>query len=85
MVGRHIFFSDSAKDLPQWLFRHELEHCYQIMREGVILFYAKYFWYSVRHGYKKNPYEIEAYQRQIDPLTTNEEQLLWRLKEGSRK
>lgn len=85
VIGNRILFSAPASEIEPWLLRHELEHAYQQMREGVILFYCKYFYYSIRYGYKKNPYEIEAYQRQTDPLTTNEEQLLWRLKEDSRK
>lgn len=85
VLGRHVFFSMPATDVPNWLFRHELEHVYQQMREGVIRFYLKYFAYSLRHGYKKNPFEIQAYKRQHDPLTTTEEQLLWKLREGSQK
>jgi len=83
VIGRHILFQHPADEIPQWLFRHELEHVYQQMREGVIFFYLKYFYYSLRYGYKNNPFELEAYERQNDPLTTNEEQLLWKLKEGS--
>lgn len=85
VIGRHILFSLPAKDIPQWLFRHELEHAYQIMRYGAFLFYLKYFYYSMRYGYKGNPFEIEAYARQHDPLTTNEEQLLCKLRDVSRR
>jgi hypothetical protein len=85
VIGNTMLFAQPAADVPQWLFRHELEHCYQQMRDGRVLFYLKYFYYSLRYGYKFNPYEVEAYARQHDPLTTNEEQLLWKLKEGSLK
>lgn len=85
VMWNHILFAAPAEDIPQWLFRHELEHVYQQIRDGRVLFYLKYFYYSVRYGYKRNPYEVEAYANQHDPLTTNEEQLLWNLREESQK
>ena len=57
------------------LFRHELEHCYQIQREGVIKFYLSYVWKLIRHtGYKNHPDEVEAYQAQNKKLTKVERQ-----------
>jgi hypothetical protein len=41
--------------------RHELCHLRQIKRDGALLFSARYVWWTIRHGYWKNPYEIEAY------------------------
>ena len=84
-MGSCIKFAEPACDIPRWLFRHELEHAYQQVREGVILFYLKYIYYSVRYGYKANPFEAEAFKKQVLPLTTHEEQLLWKLKDGSPK
>ena len=80
-----VMFAQPFDDIPVWLFRHELEHVYQQIRDGRLRFYLKYFYYSVRYGYKKNPYEVEAYERQHDPLTINEEHLIWKLKEDSIK
>lgn len=85
VIGRNILFSEPGPEIPTWLLRHELEHAYQQIREGRFLFYLKYFVSSLRHGYKNNPFEVEARDRQSQPLTTSEEQLLWRLKEGSPK
>ena len=85
VIGNRILFADPADKVPSWLLRHELEHIYQQTREGIFKFYLKYFWYSLRYGYKKNPFELEAYARQNDPLTQNEEQLLWKLREDSPK
>jgi len=82
VVGRHMFFSQPASIVPQFVFRHELEHLYQAMRDGRFLFYLKYFYYAAKYGYEKNPYEIEARAVATGPLTTNEEQLLWKLREG---
>jgi hypothetical protein len=83
VIGNTVLFADSP--VPKWLFRHELEHAYQQIREGVIRFYLKYFYYSLRYGYQDNPFEVEARARQNDPLTTIEEQLLWKLNEDSTK
>lgn len=45
--------SDSLK-------RHEQAHWQQYERHGLIGFYARYAWYSIRYGYTNNPMEIEA-------------------------
>lgn len=70
-------------EFPEWyearerqLYRHELEHCYQVKRLGILRFYATYLWYQIRYGYKKNPFEVEANEREDTPLTAHEE--LWR-------
>lgn len=42
------------------LLRHERCHLEQIEREGRILFALKYSWWTLRHGYWNNPYEVEA-------------------------
>jgi hypothetical protein len=40
--------------------RHELEHARQIEQYGVIGFYVRYAWYTLRHGYHSNPLEVQA-------------------------
>lgn len=42
------------------LLRHERKHLEQIERDGRIKFAIKYSWWTLRHGYWNNPYEIEA-------------------------
>ena len=42
------------------LVRHEMEHWRQAQQYGVIGFYARYLWYSLRHGYRNNPMEVQA-------------------------
>ena len=42
------------------LLRHERKHLEQIERDGRIKFALKYSWWTLRHGYYMNPYEIEA-------------------------
>ena len=44
----------------QRLLRHERKHLEQIERDGRIKFALKYSWWTLRHGYFMNPYEIEA-------------------------
>ena len=39
---------------------HEEVHASQIRETGWFLYMIKYLWYSIRYGYKGNPYEIEA-------------------------
>ena len=85
VLWNRICFSMPADQIPEWLFRHELEHVYQQIREGRLRFYLKYFYYSLRYGYKRNPFELEAYHNQNIPLQPGEEQALWKLREDSAK
>jgi len=57
-------------------YRHELQHCYQVKRMGVLKFYTSYLWLWIRKGYENHPYELEANERQFDPLTDQEKQWL---------
>lgn len=83
VLWNHICFSMPAENIHPTLFRHELEHVYQQIRDGRVRFYLKYFYYSLRYGYQNNPYELEAYENQHLPLQESEEQALWSLKENS--
>lgn len=71
-----IFFKEKKDDVSGVLYRHELEHIYQVQREGWFKFYLTYIWYSIRHGYQDNPYEIHARAAQNNQLT-QEEYDLW--------
>ena len=42
------------------LIKHEQEHARQIEEHGVIGFYARYLWFTLRHGYRNNPLEEKA-------------------------
>jgi hypothetical protein len=42
------------------LIKHEREHARQIEEHGVIGFYARYLWFTLRHGYRNNPLEEQA-------------------------
>ena len=78
VVWPFMFFKPSPSEVPNTLYRHELEHCYQVKRMGRIKFYASYLWLQMKHGYRNHPYELEAWERQNTPLT--EQEKLWREK-----
>ena len=40
--------------------KHEAVHCRQMEENGWLKFMIKYLCYSMRYGYWKNPYEVEA-------------------------
>ena len=82
VIGKNIMFADDRDNVPMWLFRHELQHAYQQIREGLFLFTVKYFYYQIRYGYQLNPFEIEAREAQTMTLTDYEEKILWKLREG---
>lgn len=67
-----MFFRDKKEDVDDRLFRHEMEHVYQVMREGWWTFYIKYLWRLAKHGYMDNPYEQEARGLEHTPLTHTE-------------
>ena len=71
-----VLFSMGKEDVPLWLFRHEMEHVYQVQRMGWIWFHVKYLYLLVRYGYENHPFELEANERQNDPLTDDEKEIL---------
>lgn len=58
------------------LYRHELQHCYQIKRSGIIKFYVRYVFLNLTKGYLDHPDEIEARQYENEKLTQLEEKWL---------
>ena len=50
--------ADFLKD-ERWL-KHELCHIKQFTTHGYFLFVVKYLWESLRKGYYKNRFEVEA-------------------------
>ena len=70
-----VLFTNSKEDVPDWLFRHELEHIYQIQRMGLMMFYIKYLFLLIKHGYLFHPFEMEAVQTERIPLTDKERTL----------
>lgn len=47
------------------LYKHELVHLYQIKEIGRFKFIILYLFYSIRYGYRKNPFEVEAYRLEV--------------------
>lgn len=70
-----VLFSQAQDIVTNVLFRHELEHVYQIRRDGWIVFYVKYIYFILRYGYENNPYEVEATKMQTKRLTVDERKL----------
>lgn len=62
-LGRTILFNAAHPITPD-LIVHELVHVQQWKNDP--LFALKYCGQWLRHGYKNNPYEVEAYARQAD-------------------
>ncbi len=57
-LGRTIVIHPDA-ELTRRLLRHELAHVRQWRREPVA-FPFRYVWNHLRHGYRDNPYEVDA-------------------------
>ena len=58
------------------LYRHELQHVYQIKQRGILGFYIRYVFLSLVKGYKNHPDEIEARHYENERLTPIEEKWL---------
>ncbi len=70
-----VLFSQPKDQITASLFRHELEHVYQVQRMGWFKFYATYLIHAVKYGYDKIPVEVEASKIQYTPLTEAERKL----------
>jgi len=67
-----MFFRQAKEDVDDRLFRHEMQHVYQVLRMGWWVFYITYLWHLWRDGYARHPYELEAHMVEHDELTTVE-------------
>lgn len=72
VLWKWVFFRHTKDKVSVRLYRHELQHCYQIERLGRFKFYAKYLWQWIRNGYWNHPFEKEARDFQDQPLTPKE-------------
>lgn len=70
-----VCFSDPQDRVPDWLFRHELEHIYQVRRDGWWKFHISYLWQLATVGYQAIQYEIDARRAANTPLTKGEREL----------
>jgi len=61
-IGRLIFIRKNYLDIT--LLAHELVHVLQYNQIGFFKFIYKYLKYNNKYGYRKNPFEIEAYKKQ---------------------
>ena len=58
---------------PEELFKHEFIHVEQVRRMGWFKFYFKWLVENRKTGYKQNKYELEAWERQTEPFTDEEQ------------
>lgn len=64
-LGRIILLHPSATVTPG-LMRHELAHVRQ-WRHRPVTFPIRYAWQHLKHGYRDNPYEVEARGAETGP------------------
>lgn len=67
VIGKTIYLhntttEDFLKD-KCWM-KHELAHIEQYKKHGVLKFLTLYIWYSIKYGYYKNPFEVEAREKE---------------------
>lgn len=65
VIGKTIHLYGASQDEflqnTKWL-KHELCHIKQFQKHGFLFFIVKYLWESIKVGYHKNKYEVEARQ-----------------------
>jgi hypothetical protein len=49
----------------RWV-NHELRHVWQVRKMGLSVFLLRYLLLSIRYGYKKHPYELDAQRHEQD-------------------
>jgi hypothetical protein len=67
-LGRTIIVHPDVR-LTDRLLRHELAHVRQ-WRQRPLTFPLHYTWLYLRHGYRANPYEVEARAAETEPTET---------------
>lgn len=76
----YIFFSETKEKISEELYRHEYEHCFQVIRHGWLWFYLSYLLYYLAARVKGSdhetaylgiPYEIEARSAESVPLNVD--------------
>ncbi len=69
VIGKTIHLHNTSKQDflkdEKWV-KHELCHVRQFHQYGFVNFIVKYLWESLRHGYFKNKYEVEARAEEIN-------------------
>ena len=70
-----IIFKRKREEISDTIFRHEMEHIYQVRELGWFRFYLTYLWQNLTVGYKKNKYELAAKVVENTPLTDYERKL----------
>ena len=70
-----VFFRNPKYGVTRRLFRHELEHCYQVERMGVARFYLRYIYEMIRWKHSERPLEDEARAAETKALTP--EEVVW--------
>lgn len=73
-----VLFKNEKGKVPKHIFKHEMQHIYQIQREGLLTFYLLYLYYFFKYGYINNPYEVEARSKEWNALTAEEYDLMMR-------
>ena len=58
----NVIYMAPGYELCQPLLRHENKHLEQMQRDGKLVYLIKYSFWTLRYGYKNNPYEVEARQ-----------------------
>lgn len=76
VVWPWVWFNGPRAEVSDRLYRHELQHCYQIKKLGRLRFYWTYLLLWFKNGYWKHPYEVEARSFERTPLTVQEK--AWR-------
>jgi hypothetical protein len=68
VIGRTIHLNNTSREEflgnERWV-KHELCHIRQFRRFGFTRFVILYLWESLRKGYYKNKYEVEARQAEL--------------------
>jgi len=67
-----LLFRDTKAACPDWIFRHELQHAYDIRHDGYIRYHISYWWQHWRKGYENVSFEINARKAESFPLTKAE-------------
>lgn len=67
-IGQRAYYSVSEELVTERWRNHENRHKEQYKELGFIRFITLYLYYSMRYGYYKNPFEIDARNNEVKGL-----------------
>jgi len=65
VIGQTVYYSMSEAEVGPRLRRHENRHKQQYKENGFFKFIFLYIFYTIKYGYRNNPFEVDARNHEL--------------------